>query len=71
MDFLKFQISLARIEFSPDDGQSWERVDVWGYGSPYSWQVPSFTSDSCLIRISAEFPTGIVDISDQAFSIQQ
>ena len=61
----------VKIDFSPDNGQSWELVGSWGYyGIPYDWVVPSVTSDSCLIRITADFPRKVVDISDQLFSIQ-
>jgi len=56
------------LEFSPDNGQSWETIaeDVPGENRSHSWQVPSDNSGEALVRITAG---GVTSQSDAPFSI--
>ena len=49
---------LATIEFSDDDGLTWETVAT-GAAGPYVWQVPSTTSDTCLLHVSSDDYPGL------------
>lgn len=57
------------IEFSSDSGNTWETIDdsVWTLDNSYQWEVPSISSDNCLVRLG-NYPCKY-DISDSVFSI--
>ncbi|MCK4886703.1 MAG: PQQ-binding-like beta-propeller repeat protein [Planctomycetes bacterium] len=60
------------IEYSIDNGQSWQEVDppnIDNTGS-YDWVVPKAQSDQCLIRISDAYDSNTVDTSDSVFTIK-
>ncbi len=65
------------IEYSTDDGSSWNTIDTvangdgWrSYkGGHYSWYPPAVGSDECLVRISDSSDPSIFDMSDSTFSI--
>lgn len=57
------------IEYSTDDGQSWNEVNTVPNNGSYEWTVPDVTSANCLVRISdASYPSWY-DTSDDMFTI--
>lgn len=54
INWAKTDISSIRIEFSSDNGSSWEEImyDVSTSCRSYQWLVPSIISDNCKIRIT-------------------
>jgi hypothetical protein len=64
-------ISDILIEYSTDDGQTWEGVNPPNTGNSgiYNWVVPKIDSNDCLVRVSEAGDPDISDISDQTFRI--
>jgi hypothetical protein len=64
-------ISDILIEYSTDDGQTWEGVNPPNIGNSgtYNWVVPKIDSNDCLVRISEAGDPDINDTSDQIFRI--
>ena len=57
----------VRLDYSLDDGLSWNSIDtVNALTQKYSWTIPDFPSEDCLIRISGDTLTSI---SPDAFTI--
>ncbi len=60
----------VKIEYSTDNGLSWQTVVESNYNRGYyDWVVPDTPSEECLIRISAVENATISDISDAPFRI--
>ncbi|MBT4483564.1 MAG: choice-of-anchor D domain-containing protein [Candidatus Latescibacteria bacterium] len=67
----------VRIEFSSDGGDSWSETtsSVPVQNSQYSWTVPDYESDNCIIRLSDvtdpgfSSMSGLFNISKTSFSI--
>lgn len=49
------------IEFSPDNGKDWQKIEDSFIGKNTTWNVPNFNSDSCIIKIS---PSNKIDTSN-------
>lgn len=62
--------SLVSIEYSSDNGVSWNNLGLSQNSGSYSWLVPDITSTLCLIKISDYNDPGINDESDGKFSIE-
>ena len=64
-------ISLVKIEYSEDNGDSWNIITYEYDSSSYTWEVPSIQSMNCRIRLTALDTEGndANDISDLRFSI--
>ncbi|HOM66186.1 MAG TPA: T9SS type A sorting domain-containing protein [Ignavibacteriales bacterium] len=62
-------ISSLKIEFSTDNGQTWNLVINSTADSVYNWNVPNTPSNLCRLRISDANNPQIYDISDTTFSI--
>lgn len=59
------------IEYSTDNGQTFEHIDISPNTGLYEWDIPPVDSNQCLIRISdADNPT-VSDRSDNLFAIFQ
>jgi len=59
------------LEWSPDAGTNWQRIDVVDNTGSYEWFVPEINSRHCLLRVrDADEPTQ-QDTSDATFSIFQ
>ncbi len=59
------------VELSVDGGSTWKQI-VYCAGSgdgSHDWVVPVADSDACLIRITVEAYSGVLDTSDAPFSI--
>lgn len=59
------------VELSTDGGSTWTQI-VYCAGSgdgSHDWVVPTVDSDSCLIRITVEAYSSVLDTSDAPFSI--
>ncbi|MBK9247812.1 MAG: choice-of-anchor D domain-containing protein [Ignavibacteria bacterium] len=51
------------IEFSTDNGRSWSLISDQATGLQYQWQIPSLTSDSCIMRVAQRaFPYAAITI---------
>ncbi|MBN1447118.1 MAG: SUMF1/EgtB/PvdO family nonheme iron enzyme, partial [Bacteroidetes bacterium] len=44
----------VRLEFSADNGRSWQSVVKGATGLEYKWRVPVVASDECLVRVTVE-----------------
>ncbi|MHC4641366.1 MAG: hypothetical protein ACYS32_06950 [Planctomycetota bacterium] len=65
-------ISKVFIEYSVDNGQDWNDVDVWWNIGSYDWdQVPLVDSNQCLVRISDALNPDVNDMSNTVFTIFQ
>lgn len=60
--------SLAKIEFSPDNGANWQTVvnNIQLSSQIYSWTLPSVVSNQCLIKITSG---NNIDVSASTFSV--
>jgi len=61
----------VKIEYSTDDGNSWNIITSSMSASTlnYSWTVPNTTSANCIVRISDAINLSFSDTSDAVFSI--
>ena len=64
-------IADVRIEFSSDNGQTWEDIVDTASAHPraYSWPATNILSTECLIRISDVANPDVYSITDSAFSL--
>jgi hypothetical protein len=62
-------ISEVLVEYSSDNGQSWNQVAVAPNTEAYEWLVPAVNSNQCLVRVSNASDTDVVDISDGPLTI--
>lgn len=62
----------VRLEYSTNNGSSWQTITVSTNSSSgsYSWSVPGTPSDSCLVRLMENGYPGRVDVSDAVFEIK-
>ncbi len=64
-------ISFVRIEWTPDDGETWydviSKTDA-GTGT-YAWVVPTYTTDEARVRVMNWENSAVVDQSASTFSI--
>lgn len=67
IDWESFDVSDIDIEYSNNDGNSWNFIDTTtSSAKSYDWVIPSDISNQCLIRISSN---GVNDSSEANFSI--
>jgi hypothetical protein len=59
------------LEYSMDNGASWTAIECTTNGSQYMWTLPTGSSDSCLVRVTAYDVDGntTADVSDAVFRI--
>ncbi len=64
-------ISEVLIEYSTNNGQTWNAVSPPNIGNTgsYGWSAPMVASHECLIRISDPANSNVSDISDNVFEI--
>ncbi|MDZ7764247.1 MAG: cohesin domain-containing protein [Melioribacteraceae bacterium] len=64
-------VTNVNIEFSSDNGSSWNTVatSVDASSGSYTFAVPNINSTECLVRISDTDNSSIFDISDAVFTI--
>ncbi len=64
-------ITDVRIEWTPDDGDSWYDVISKTAAAPgsYAWRVPSITTDRARVRIMDRLNSATSDVSDFTFRI--
>ncbi|MHC4479010.1 MAG: right-handed parallel beta-helix repeat-containing protein [Planctomycetota bacterium] len=58
------------IEYSTDDGQTWNDVGTVSNTGSYDWLVPAVHSDRCLVRVSDANDPNVNDASDSIFTIE-
>jgi hypothetical protein len=59
------------LEYSSDNGQSWEDINICENTGSYEWDVPAVDSNQCLVRISDLADGAVGETSDGAFTIFQ
>ena len=65
-------VDFVLIEYSTNNGQDWNYVDIWWNTGSYEWDpVPAVNSNQCLVRISDLFDPDVNDTSDDVFTIFQ
>jgi len=57
------------LEYSTNNGQDWNEIDIVANTGAYDWVVPQVTFNQCLIKISDETDSNIYDTSDDVFTI--
>ena len=62
-------IDYVTIEYSPDNGQSWEDIDISRNTGSYEWNVPLADSNQCLLRVADLHNSTLNDTSDKVFTI--
>jgi len=66
------QTDFVIIEYSPDNGQTWQEITQSPNTGWYDWDtIPPINSNDCLIRISDLDNKLVSDTSDKAFTISQ
>ncbi|RPI06939.1 MAG: T9SS C-terminal target domain-containing protein [Ignavibacteriae bacterium] len=65
------QITNIKIEYSTDNGTSWNPVvsTTPASSGSYNWTVPNTISNNCKVRISDASDATFVDVSDNVFQI--
>ncbi len=63
--------SFVRLEYSVDNGNSWQTiVNATSNSGSFNWTVPNTVTNQALVRISDFTNSGILDVSNSVFSIQ-
>jgi alpha-tubulin suppressor-like RCC1 family protein len=63
-------ISSVKIEYSSNNGGTWNDVNTVPNSGSYDWLVPAVNSNRCLVRVSDASNPSIVDTSDAVFTIK-
>jgi len=66
-------ISSVRIEFSPDNGQTWSTVvnSTPAGNSPYAWVVPNINAEECFLKMTIPNIPDLFTINETPFSITE
>jgi len=66
-------ISNVRIEFSSDNGESWEIIESnWNAEDhPYSWTIPNIDANDCFIRLSVPQNADLFKMNESSFAIHK
>lgn len=63
-------ISFVSIDYSSNNGYSWQEVDPnTPNDGEYDWTVPDVTSNQCLVKVSDATDPNVSDTSDEVFAI--
>ncbi len=65
------EIDSVKIDYSPDNGQTWQEIDTCPNTGSYQWDLPPADSNQCLVRISDPANPAAGDTSDATFTIFQ
>jgi len=63
------EIDSVRIDYSTDDGQTWDEIGVSANTGSYDWATPPADSNQCLIRLTDAAHASLSDTSDRKFTI--
>ena len=63
----------VKMEFSSDDGDTWEVIDANASvdESPYAWTVPNISSEDCFIKLSVPGAPELFKINPTHFAIHE
>lgn len=63
----------VKIEFSSDDGDTWEVIEANASvdDSPYAWTVPNINSEDCFIKLSVPNAAELFKINPTDFAIHE
>lgn len=67
----EYDIAGVRLEFSVNDGESWNEIAVVPDTGAYEWNVPGVISESVLFKISDEEYPNVFDTSDTTFIVYE
>ena len=65
------ELPYVAIEYSPDNGRSWQDIAICQNTGSRQWEIPLIDSNQCLVRISDPNSPTISDTSDRPFTIFQ
>ncbi|MCK4292957.1 MAG: metallophosphoesterase [Planctomycetes bacterium] len=65
------EIDPVKIDYSPDNGQTWQEIDICPNTGSHQWDLPLADSNQCLVRISDPANSAAGDTSDATFTIFQ
>ena len=57
------------LEYSTDNGDTWEVIDTVANTGSFDWLVPAVGSTECLVRVSDSLDPSVNDTSDAVFEI--
>ncbi|MFC2084682.1 cellulase family glycosylhydrolase [Bacteroidota bacterium] len=65
-------IENVKIEYSLNNGSAWNLItaSIPAQDESFMWQVPSMSSENCLIKINNAADSNLYDVSDSKFSIK-
>ena len=68
---IRWQTNLSQVElqFSPDNGQSWQSVATVNSSTTFDWQTPDIHSEACLLKVIAGDNPTMADVCDTSFII--
>jgi len=71
--FTTTNVDQVDIEFSTDNGGSWETIaaEYLASSGSYDWDVPEVISNECLIRVVSSSDDDFLSVSNNAFSIEE
>jgi photosystem II stability/assembly factor-like uncharacterized protein len=71
ISWTRAQVTPVRIEYSTDDGSSWNTIasNVPATSTSYNWLIPHVTSYGARVRVVSLFDSTIVDQSDAPFTL--
>ncbi|GJQ63180.1 MAG: hypothetical protein SCALA702_22330 [Melioribacteraceae bacterium] len=58
------------VEYSSDNGSSWNMIDEGGTNQGFTWTVPDIDSEEMLVRVSDNENSSVTDVSDSVFSVK-
>jgi hypothetical protein len=65
------ELPYVAIEYSPDNGRSWQDIAICQNTGSRQWEIPLIDSNQCLVRISDPNNADVFDTSDRVFTIFQ
>ena len=65
------EIDHVIINYSSDNGETWENIDICENTGSYPWDIPLTDSNQCLLRVSDLSDPSISDTSDDVFTVFQ
>jgi len=69
LSWTRQNVSAVALDYSTDDGQTWTEIAGNLEADTCLWTVPDNPSTDCRVRVRGQADSGVLDISDNAFSI--
>ena len=62
-------VEAVKIEYSIDNGNSWNVITEYTTSSNYSWSIPNINSSQCKIKVSNVINNNVNDVNSDPFTI--